>query len=172
MIFVSAHGFRDNQQNYYLSTHEVDPDKLYSTGVPWYEIKKKTDAMPCKVVAFIDTCHSGGITGAKGSVRDPLRDLVAPEVGVIVFGSSTPKEQSLENAAWGHGAFTRAIVDTLGAGVSDKDEPPDGLLTITELDLNISRRVKELTMGMQHPVVQKPSSMRDFNVMSLLLSSP
>ena len=53
-------------------------------------------------------------------------------------------------------AFTRAILDALGDPASDLNR--DGYLSITELDYQISERVKQLTEGRQHPVTQKPPS--------------
>jgi WD40 repeat protein len=165
MLFVSAHGFYDNRQNFYLATHEVDTESLRSTGIAFHEVNQLIQDLPCKVLLFVDSCHSGGVTGAKGTAGNPLRDLVTAEVGAIVFASSTPRELSLENAKWdNHGAFTKALLDTFASQDSDKDSPPDGLLTVTELEFNVARRVKELTAGQQHPVTQKPPTVRDFPV--------
>lgn len=166
MIFVSAHGVRDARNNYYLGCHEIEPANLRATGVPYNDIMKAVQDLPCKVLVFADTCHSGGITGAKG-IDDPLRDLVAAETGAILFCSSTPREVSHEHADWGHGAFTKALLDSIRDPNSDIDDPQDRHLSVTELDGNLTRRVKKLTNGQQHPVTQKPSTIRDFNVVRI-----
>lgn len=162
MVFLSGHGVRDTRGNYYLATHEIDPQRLRSTGIPYSDVLRLIEDLPGKVIMFVDTCHGGGITGRKALVSDPWRDLVAEEVGAIVFASSHPREESLENDQWQHGAFTKAILDVMGKPESDVNR--DGYLSINELDLHISERVKQLTRGQQHPVTQKPPTIRNFNL--------
>jgi WD40 repeat protein len=161
ILFFSAHGTYDTRRNFYLATHEIDPDRLRSTAIPYSDVARLIQDLPCKVLLFVDTCHSGGITGAKGMGDDPLHELVSESIGTVVFASSTPREVSLEDPRWGHGAFTRALLDSLGNPGSDLDH--DGYLGLTELDFQLSRRVKELTSGQQHPVTQKPPTVSDFN---------
>ena len=162
VMFISAHGLRDVRQNYYLASAEIDPGSLRSTGVRFSEITEMLRDLPCKVLLFADTCHSGGITGAKAAGwDDPLHDLVSEEYGAVVFSSSLPREVSLENPAWGHGAFTKALLDAFASPDSDNDG--DGFLSLTELEDQVYRRVKELTEGAQHPVVERPPTIRNFN---------
>jgi len=162
VMFLSAHGVRDPRQNYYLASAEIDPASLRSTAVRFSEITEMLRDLPCKVLLFVDTCHSGGITGSKAVAwDDPLRDLVSEEYGAVVFSSSLPREVSLENPAWGHGAFTKALLDTFASADSDHDG--DGYLSLTELEDQVYRRVKQLTQGAQHPVVERPPTIRNFN---------
>lgn len=162
VLFFSAHGVYDPRRNYYLATHEVDPDRLRSTAVPYSDINLLLGDMPCKVLLYVDTCHGGAITGAKSAIEDPWRDLVSEEVGAILFASSHPREISLEDSAWQHGAFTKAFLEMMTSRDSDLDR--DGYLSVTEMDYQLSRRVKLLTGGKQHPVTKKPPTIRDFNL--------
>jgi WD40 repeat protein len=162
MLFLSAHGTHDGANNYYFATHEIDPKRLRATAIPRSDIMELIqDELKCKFFMFVDTCHAGGVTGTKtkGLGDDPLRDLASDEVGAVVFCSSTPRELSQEDARWGHGAFTKAILDAMDDPSSDLNR--DGYLSITELDYQISERVKKLTEGKQHPVTQKPPSLGD-----------
>ena len=59
-----------------------------------------------------------------------------------MFASSTGREISIEDERWKNGAFTEALLEGL-AGKADYSK--DGKLTIAELDLWLSERVKELT---------------------------
>ncbi|MCA9219994.1 MAG: caspase family protein, partial [Planctomycetales bacterium] len=161
MIFVSGHGVRDNRNNYYLATHDSDVGRLRATSLPHSDILRLVEDMPCKVLLFVDTCHGGGITGAKSPyIEDPWRDLVSEEVGAILFASSQPRELSLESDNWQHGAFTKALLDVLSDAKGDVSH--DGYLSVTELDLQLSERVKQLTAGQQHPVSVKPPTIRNF----------
>ena len=75
------------------------------------------------------------------------------------MASATKDEYALENPAWGHGAFTKALVEGL-EGRADSNK--DGLVEFNELDTYVTDRVKELTGGKQHPVTAKPTSIRSF----------
>ena len=72
---------------------------------------------------------------------------------------TTGSEVSIEDLAWGHGAFTKALLDGLD-GPADYDQ--DGVITLKELDLHITRNVKKLTNGSQRPTTQIPANMPDF----------
>ncbi|MCA9268435.1 MAG: caspase family protein [Planctomycetales bacterium] len=163
VMFLSGHGVRDQRSNYYLATHDIDPARLRSTAVPHSDVMQLVEDMPCNVLLFVDTCHGGGVTGAKSPyVEDPWRDLVADEVGGIIFASSHPREMSLEDDQWRHGAFTKAFIDALGDAAADVNR--DGYISVNELDLQLSDRVKQLTAGRQHPVTEKPATIRNFNL--------
>jgi WD40 repeat protein len=159
VIFVSAHGIRDRQLEYYLATHEVDPDRLPETALHFSTIGRFLEALPCKVLLFVDTCHAAGITGAKSIARDPLYELTSDEYGAIVFSSSLSREISVENEKWGHGAFTKAILDTLSNRQADLNR--DGFLSLTELEQSVCERVQELTKGQQHPVMKRPATIHN-----------
>ena len=75
------------------------------------------------------------------------------------MSASTGSEVSIEDPAWGHGAFTKALLDGLD-GPADYDQ--DGVITLKELDLYVTRNVKKLTNGSQRPTTQIPANMPDF----------
>ena len=86
-------------------------------------------------------------------------ELIRAESGVVVMSASTGSEVSIEDPAWGHGAFTKALLDGLD-GPADYDR--NGVITLKELDLHITRSVKKLTNGSQRPTTQIPENMPDF----------
>src|SRR5262249_28550064 len=161
MLFLSGHGVCDNNRNYYLATHEIDPDRLRSTGLRYESLNGLIRDLPCRVVVFADTCHSGGLRGVDVPL-DARRPLYSEEAGAIVFASSLPSEVSLEDTKWGHGAFTKALLDTLTSRASDING--DGFVSVTELDHHLATRVRELTQDRQHPATGKPSTVPDFNL--------
>ncbi len=90
-----------------------------------------------------------------------VNDLTSAENGVIVFAASSGNQFSLENARWGNGAFTKALLE----GISGKaDFNQSGRITINMLDLYLSERVKVLTDGQQTPTTTKPKTIADFPV--------
>ena len=88
-------------------------------------------------------------------------DLGSAENGVVVFASSTGAQYSLENPSWKNGAFTEALVEGLNGKA---DYTKDGAISINELDLYLSERVKKLTQGKQTPTTTKPMTIQDFPV--------
>jgi WD40 repeat protein len=163
MVFIAGHGVNDPTQGYTYLPVNADPDRLRRTGVPMDEFKKTLGNLPGKAVFFFDTCHAGNVLGPKSrSVNDVsavINELSSAESGVVVFTSSTGRQLSYEDAAWGNGAFTKALVEGLNGGA---DYQKTGRITHKMLDLYVSERVKQLTGGKQSPVTQAPGGVPDF----------
>jgi WD40 repeat protein len=167
MIFLAGHGLNDNSGKYYFLPHNADPDKLLRTGVPQSEIRDALKVLPGKAVFFIDTCHSGNALGTAKSrglgddISSVVNDLASAENGVVVFSAATGRQSSLEDPAWGNGAFTKAVVEGL-EGKADMQN--SGRITIKELDYYVAERVKQLTDGRQSPVSISPNGVPDFPI--------
>lgn len=71
------------------------------------------------------------------------------KTGVAVFASSRRgNEQSFERAEWGHGAFTKAVLD----GLRGKADPYNrGVVTVTALLDYVAQTVSSMTSGRQNP---------------------
>jgi uncharacterized caspase-like protein len=83
------------------------------------------------------------------------------ENGVIVFTAATSRQNSLEDAQWGNGAFTKALVEGLKGAADIKNQ---GKITVSLLDFYVAERVKELTGGKQTPATVKPETVPDFPI--------
>lgn len=164
VVFVAGHGLKDERGNYYFLPHDGDPKRLRRTGVKWFDFQDVLSSLPSKVILMVDTCHSGSVTGKRRGISDmtdALRELVNAESGVVVMTASTGKEESQEGPQWGHGAFTKALIEGLeGRANYNRDKTID----IKELDLYITNRVKELTGGAQHTTTEIPKTMPNFPV--------
>ena len=44
----------DERRNYYLGTHELDPERLRSTAVRWTEVKALSQDLPGRFLLFVD----------------------------------------------------------------------------------------------------------------------
>jgi uncharacterized caspase-like protein len=166
MVFIAGHGVNDPTQGYIYLPVNADPDKLRRTGVPMDEFRKTLANLAGKALFFFDTCHSGNVLGNKArsatnDVRGVISELASAENGVVVFSSSTGRQLSYENKAWGNGAFTKALVEGLDGRA---DLQRSGRITHKMLDLFVSERVKELTQGRQSPVTQAPGGVPDFPI--------
>ncbi len=166
VVFVAGHGTNDKRDNYYFLPHDANPEKLRRSGVKWSEFNSILQELPGKTILLADTCKSGNVTGSlktrgisSSDATSALMELIRAESGVVVMSASTGSEVSIEDPSWGHGAFTKALLDGLD-GLADYDR--DGVITLKELDLHITRSVKKLTNGSQRPTTQIPENMPDF----------
>ena len=162
LVFLAGHGVNDSGGVYYFLPVNTDLEKLRRTGVPFTEMKNTVVSLAGKTILFIDTCHAGNVMGARAVAPDitgVVNELASAENGAVVFASSTGRQYSFEDPAWGNGAFTKAAVE----GIEGKaDYAGKGRITINMLDLYISERVKELTKGKQTPATAKPKTIPDF----------
>ncbi|MBP9531549.1 MAG: caspase family protein [Syntrophaceae bacterium] len=164
MVFLAGHGVNDPAGIYYYLPVNANPEKLKRTGVAFSDIKNTMASLAGKAILFVDTCHSGNVMGARRGAADinaVVNELASAENGAVVFASSTGRQYSLEDKAWGNGAFTKALVEGIGGRA---DYSGKGKITINMLDLYLSERVKELTGGKQTPTTTKPQTIPDFPI--------
>jgi len=65
--------------------------------------------------------------------------------------SSSADKVSRKNKAWGHGAFTQALLEAFGRAA---DTNHDGVISVSELTDYLARRVPALTGGKQQPGIE------------------
>lgn len=174
MVFLSGHGLNDPQGRYHFLPQDGDPHRLRRTSIDDYEIKKFLSTIAGKTVLFFDTCHSGNILGGvradtqQADVDKFANELADAETGVIVFSSSTGKQFSVEKENWQNGAFTEALLEGI-RGMADYHK--DWYISIAELEVYLSERVKELTQGEQKPMTAKPKTIEDFKFLRVSQSN-
>jgi hypothetical protein len=164
MVFLAGHGVNDPIGTYYFLPVNTDIDKLKRTGVVFLDIINTFKAIAGKALLFLDTCHAGNIMGTRRGGPDInalVNELSSAENGAVVFAASTGRQYSMEDPAWGNGAFTKALVEGINGRA---DYRGTGKITVNMLDLYISERVKELTKGRQTPTTAKPQTIPDFPV--------
>ena len=156
VIFISSHGALDNKGNMYILPNDFDSNNLFATALNIRDLTEGMNGTPCKKLIFLDACHSGQsgydlLQFASIKALDLNRavdELVNKEPGVTVMTSSSGKEFSYENPRWGHGAFSKAILEGLNGAANFNN---DRIINLMELNLYVTDRVKELTGGRQHP---------------------
>ena len=84
------------------------------------------------------------VDGAMAMLARMANDLAASENGVVVFASSSGKQLSEENDAWGNGAFTEIVLEALS---SRADTDKNGRISVSELTGYLTRHVPGLTNG-------------------------
>jgi uncharacterized caspase-like protein len=84
--------------------------------------------------------------------------------GIIVFTASSGNEFSWEDAKWGHGAFTLALLEAMqGQGGFTKR----GVVWVSDIEGYVYERVKELTNGGQKPLVAKPRLIENLPIIQI-----
>jgi len=151
VIFLSGHGVNIDGR-YYFATHDFaleDPD---GTGLSGTELGEALSAeLRAKAVfLFVDTCHSGAMTGS----NDELAHEVGP--GVFMLTSSSASESSYESEECEHGAFTKALLWSL-----DNDfMVPDRQIQFYELFGGVHKEIARLMEEAgQSSTVQTPRAL-------------
>lgn len=165
IISLSGHGWREEERSFYFATYEVHRNNVARTALPWRDITDRLRLLSQKskrVIVLLDACHSGSAATNEELVKATL----STNAGVLVFASSRGSEVSLENAEWGHGAFTKALIEA----IEGKAIPPkETQITMIDFIAYVSRRVKSLTEGQQHPQVP---FLQDFDTDTALAQIP
>ena len=147
MLFFSGHGVRDGEDAYFM-TIDSDGNEPY-TGVDFNLIRKnlvKLKDKKCRVIIFMDACHSGVLYGGKGA----RKEITFAEHDIIGFYSSTASQESTEMKDVENGIFTRAVIDALkGKAVNSEKQ-----VTTNSLQTFISNEVIAKTKGAQNPIVE------------------
>lgn len=163
ILFIAGHGVNDARGRYFFLPHDADVAQLSRTGVGEAEIRSTLAAVRGRAMLFADTCHSGNVIGtglAAGAELGRLANtLSSSETGVIVFSASTGRQESIEAAEWGNGAFTKALLSGLKG---QADFRKDGVVTHQGLSYYLGREVVALTRGRQTPVTAVPIGVVDF----------
>ncbi len=163
-IFIAGHGGPDPYapQNLYFLLHDTKVADMPHTGLQMTELQEQLDnsVRAQRVVVFVDTCHSAGLSGEKfvatRGVENNLINLYASrlfnETGRAVLTSSDVNEVSAESPRWGggHGIFTWALLEGLRG---DADTNSDNLITAGELFAFVRDRVRIETAFRQNPRV-------------------
>ena len=162
VVFIAGHGVTDEQGSYYFLSHEADLQRLRRSAVRWSEIQATINNLPSKVILLADTCHSGSIAGNRRDITGAIKSIINSGSGSIIMTATTGSGYSYEQSDWGHGAFTKALLEGVGSAKADYDR--DEIITIKEIDLYVTNRVKSLTRGKQKPTTIIPRSVPDFAI--------
>ncbi|MBI3896887.1 MAG: caspase family protein [Gammaproteobacteria bacterium] len=162
VLFIAGHGAVDAGAYYFLP-HDADVAAPDDTMVSDEQIRDALVKIRGQVLFFIDSCYSGKVANAFSKHDTTLiaNKLASPESGVIVFSSSDGRQDSLEDDAWGNGAFTKELV----IGLKGKaDFRREGFVTFKGLDYFVTQAVQQLTNGRQIPITTVPIGFRDFAI--------
>lgn len=145
IVFLAGHGLVDTRdgRGYSYLCHDADLVESGDACVPrggvvtWKDFESLAN-LPCRKIAIVDTCHSGALgPAARGTA---LREF--QENMILVLAAAADDESSVESDAWGHGAFTRALLDVLAA---DSAAAADGVVWLDEVIDHVVAAVPRMT---------------------------
>jgi hypothetical protein len=155
VVHFSGHGALV-EGKLYLLPYEVDardPIGIKTNGLSADEFRSELLelAKRGRVLVLLDACHSSATTmdGASLAMDSTALRIGVAAANVTVLTSSSGSEVSREDPAWGHGAFTKVLLDALTDSAADTDH--NGLINTTELSDYVFTRVSSLTRGAQTP---------------------
>lgn len=151
VVFLAGHGFVDEKtQKYYFVGYDFQLADLqksqFADCISWDDFRPLAD-VPCRKLALLDTCHSGAIRplrtrDLKSAVRELQDDVV------FTITASTGEQRSAEKAEWGHGAFTKCLLQALDG---QAESPPATVVRLNEVVAWVKQAVPKLTEGLQTP---------------------
>jgi Caspase domain/WD domain, G-beta repeat len=154
VVMFSGHGTMINNQ-FYLVPYGVDSSttaRLAATAIPATEFQQQVLRLAehGRVLVLLDACRSAGLIG-KPAVAPPAADMLRSMLAasnVTVLTSSSADKLSREDAKWGHGAFTKVLLDAL-SGAADIDTDHNGVISMDELTAYVGEHLSRLTNGDQ-----------------------
>jgi hypothetical protein len=166
IVTLSGHGANLEEQNhFYFVPYDFNEKKKATTGVYWDDFKRFLIGMPSRVFLVMDTCHSGTITlgmRSGSNAQEQLdqqvkRALPRTDQTIIVMAACLSGSTALENADWGHGVLTLALLEGINGRrhYGKKTQTPlpitnqTGEVSLKDLDYYVTKRVHELAAGAQ-----------------------
>ena len=151
VVMFSGHGTMIDGQ-FYLVPHGADnstPARLKASAIPAGEFQSEITklAQHGRVLVLLDACRSAGLIGALPAAEVLKSALAASNVTVLT--SSKADKLSREDEKWGHGAFTKVLLDALSGSADDIDIDRNGVISMAELTAYIAKNLSQLTGGDQ-----------------------
>ncbi len=151
VVFMAGHGVVDAaSEKYYYLGHEARVADIFEDDfkgcISWEDFRSLAD-VPCRKLVVLDTCHSGAVQPLRSeALKTGLRAL--QEDVVLAVTASAGHEKAAENKSWGHGIFTKCLLEALSGRA---DNSGDGMVTLDEVISYVTKSVCEATGGRQNP---------------------
>jgi hypothetical protein len=165
ILFLAGHGIDDPSNGvYYFLPHDADHSAVMRSMISQQSLQTVLRSIAGKTLLFLDTCHAANVmNGAQGravsNISHLINELAEVDNGLVVYAAASGRQLSQESRRWNNGVFTKAVVEGLsGRAAYHADRP----ITAQMLNLYVSERVKELTGGVQTPIMVTSKQLADF----------
>lgn len=165
LVFAFAgHGIQDDDGRYYLTPSDFDASRVAETGLAWAQVAELLHATKARVVVILDACHAGLSGSEKLGTNDDAAGalLGARRAPMLVLAASKGRQVSYENAKWGGGLFTYALVQALQRNRKSHDLDHDGAIAVSELYRAVKGILQTNSDGQQTPWLARQDLIGDF----------
>lgn len=190
IIVYSGHGLLGKNYDYYLSTYQVNFNQPEQNGLLYDELENLADGIRSrKKLMLIDACHSGEvdkeemqkiaavqaelkgngvIDGSKG-IKVPAQNKLGIKnsfelmqelfvnigrgTGATIISAAAGTQFALERGDLKNGVFTYSVLELINSGKS---------VSVNELKKYVSKRVSDLTKGLQQPTARNETQQFDW----------
>lgn len=160
VVFFSGHGFSVPPQDIYFAAADADADEIGATTATPDALIAAIRGRKGRKLVLVDACRSGLAAAAFTRFDNSgLFNKLSGQGEIEVLVSSQGDELSWESSKWGHGAFTRALIDGLSGAADDpRDADTLGAITSDELYYYVRREVPRLVRAVKgEDFVQQPA---------------
>lgn len=151
VVFFAGHGIK-HEEDFYFLNHDFVPGKIRETAIKITDIGTEITRYPAELVLMTDACHAGQI-GHDFNNREMTKrwEGIQKDRAQVIFNATTAGAVAVERAIWGHGAFSKGVIDTLSEA--------EDLSVLRFIDLVIDK-VETLTERRQTPTVSLQGATR------------
>jgi uncharacterized caspase-like protein len=149
-----------------LATSASRLNDLPSTSVKWSDLTDVVATARGKVIFILDACHAGLAGSEKFGTNDDVVSSLFTRGGgsLVVLAASKGRQLSEEDAAFGGGLFTSAIVDVLTTNRALYDTDHSGLIDLSELYRGVKQIVMQKSKNEQTPWLARSGIVGDLSL--------
>jgi uncharacterized caspase-like protein len=157
-IFLSGHGIRGTDGQFYFLRQDTNLDRLSQTSNSWSGLMSAIASTKGRVFLFLDACHSGqaGRLLANDDLVTTIR--VSSNASVFVIAASKGRQRSWENAAGHAGYFGSAISNLI------RDGSAKGGMSLGTFYRTLKSQVVNETDGIQTPWMSSTHRLEDVTI--------
>jgi uncharacterized caspase-like protein len=154
LVSFAGHGKRAGERFYFL-TSQTSKDDVPGTALPWDKVAEALSRSKAHVIVLLDACHSGVASQEAIVPNDDYASALmrSGKAGMVVLAASKGRQLSQERAdlIGGHGLFSYAVAQALGADRKTADRNGNGVIELSELYAYVKRTVSQMSEGAQTP---------------------
>jgi hypothetical protein len=139
ILFLAGHGGDDGRGGWYFTARDYN-SRVPASRINSEEVISILD-LPGRRIAFLDTCHAGGVVG--GAMDNDRLARILRESNAVIFTGSRGVQYGFQMGRLQSGAFAYSIRRSLNEG-------PSGTVMFLEFASNVMRETLNLTRNLVH----------------------
>jgi hypothetical protein len=168
IVSFAGHGNRAGDHFYFL-TSETSREDIAGTALLWDKVAEVLSRSKARVIVLLDACHSGVASQEAIVPNDDYATALmrSGKAGMVVLAASKGREfsQEWDELMGGHGLFSYAVAQALGANRQIADGNRNGVVELSELYRYVKRTVTQMSDGAQTPWLSRDEIIGEAPVM-------